>query len=81
MASCAKTHETWLAAAEEPKKAANQEKLEREESACEAHAKQEAFMEKVVQASMRLQEVLNYFILLNTHVIVYDLSVSSYFLQ
>lgn len=47
--------EARLAAAEELRKAAEHEKLEKEESARKALAEQEAMMEKVVQESSRLQ--------------------------
>ncbi|CAL0300575.1 unnamed protein product [Lupinus luteus] len=45
-----------LAAAEEMRKAAEHEKLEKEEPARKALAEQEAMMEKVVQESVRLQK-------------------------
>ncbi|KAK4281138.1 hypothetical protein QN277_012664 [Acacia crassicarpa] len=45
-----------LAAAEELRKAAEQEKFEKEESARKALAEQEAIMERVVQESRRLQQ-------------------------
>ncbi|KAJ7972825.1 Ubiquitin system component Cue [Quillaja saponaria] len=50
------TLEARLAAAEELRKAAEQEKLEKEESARNALAEQETVMEKVVQESMRLKQ-------------------------
>ncbi|KAF7818298.1 DUF21 domain-containing protein [Senna tora] len=49
------TLEVRLAAAEEMRKAAEQEKLEKEESARKALVEQEAIMEKVVQESTKLQ--------------------------
>jgi hypothetical protein len=48
--------ETRLATAEEMRKAAEQEMLEKEESARNALAEQEAIMEKVVQESKILKE-------------------------
>lgn len=45
-----------LAAAEELRKAAEEEKLEKEEIARKALAEQEAIMERVVQESKRLQQ-------------------------
>ncbi|KAE9618448.1 hypothetical protein Lalb_Chr02g0142861 [Lupinus albus] len=48
--------EARLAAAEEMRKAAEHEKLEKEESARKALAEQEAMIEKVVQESVRLQK-------------------------
>lgn len=50
------TLQTRLAAAEEMKKAAEQEKLEKEGSARRALAEQEAIMEKVVQESKLLEK-------------------------
>lgn len=50
------TLEVRLAAAEELRKATEQEKLEKEESARKALAEQEAIMEKVVRESRRLQQ-------------------------
>lgn len=47
--------EVRLRAAEEQRKAAEQEKLEKEESARKALAEQEAIMEKVVRESTKLQ--------------------------
>lgn len=48
--------EARLSAAEELRKAAEHEKLEKELSARKALAEQEAMMEKVVQESVRLQQ-------------------------
>ncbi|XP_019452666.1 PREDICTED: uncharacterized protein LOC109354533 isoform X2 [Lupinus angustifolius] len=48
--------EARLVAAEEMRKAAEHEKLEKEESARKALAEQEAMMEKVVEESVRLQK-------------------------
>ena len=50
------TLEARLAVAEESTKAAEQEKLEKEESARNAFAEQEAIMEKVVQESKLLEK-------------------------
>lgn len=50
------TLEARLAAAEEVRKAAELEKLEKEESAKNALAEQEAIMKKVVQESKLLQQ-------------------------
>ncbi|KAF8401633.1 hypothetical protein HHK36_012579 [Tetracentron sinense] len=50
------TLEARLAAAEEERKAAEHEKLEKEESARKALAEQELIMEKVVQESKKLQQ-------------------------
>lgn len=50
------TLEARLAAAEEVRKAAELEKLEKEESVKNALAEQEAIMEKVVQESKLLQQ-------------------------
>lgn len=50
------TLEARVAAAEEVRKAAEQEKLEKEDSARNALAEQEAIMAKVVQESKLLQQ-------------------------
>jgi hypothetical protein len=48
--------EARLAIAEELRKAAEQERLEKEESARNAFAEQEAIMEKVIQESKMLEQ-------------------------
>lgn len=50
------TLEARLAATEDERKAAEQEKLEKEETAREALAQQEAIMDEVVKESNKLQK-------------------------